>query len=333
MDVRIYWLNSYAVDTLSDGEYTARMKKVICLLGPTASGKSDLAIKWAKSYPIEIVSVDSALVYKGLDIGTAKPTLEERQAVPHHLIDLHDPSDVYSVGHFYQDAQKVITDIHRRNHIPLLVGGTMMYFHALYRGLADLPHANESIREDLLQQAKLKGWPYLYQKLTKIDPVAAKKIHENDGQRIQRALEVYYVSNKPLTQHLSETQSFLNQYEVFNLALMPEDRPALQVKIEQRLNKMLALGFKEEVMAFKARKNSSANLPAFRAVGYRQMWQYLDGEMDETELFDKIVIATSQLAKRQMTWLRMFGAADQHFESYSSAQECDDSLIMKSLIT
>jgi tRNA dimethylallyltransferase len=275
-------------------------KLIICLMGPTASGKSRLAIELASKLPCEIVSVDSAMVYRGMDIGTAKPTSVEREFVRHHLIDICDPTHAYSAGQFQKDAQQLIEKIE----IPLLVGGTMLYFRALLQGLAPLPSRDANIRAALEQQAKETGWPALHEKLAKIDSQAAARINPNDAQRIQRALEVYELTGQTLTHLQQETATEELPYRLLQLALIPSDRDKLHKHIAQRFEQMLQQGFVEEVEQLKNRGDLHPDLPSMRAVGYRQVWDYLEGTISRDEMQEKAIAATRQLAKRQLTWLR-----------------------------
>ncbi|WP_217989654.1 tRNA (adenosine(37)-N6)-dimethylallyltransferase MiaA [Pseudoalteromonas sp. HM-SA03] len=272
-------------------------------MGPTAAGKTALAIELCQALNTEIISVDSALVYKGMNIGTAKPSAQEQVQAPHHLIDIIDPAQSYSVAEFRADAIKLIDDFHQRGKVPILVGGTMMYFKGLIEGLSPLPEADAEIRAGLEQEAELKGWPVLHQQLKEIDPEAAAKISENDSQRINRALEVYRISGKTMTQLQQSKQDAL-PYQFHQFAIAPSDRKVLHERIEKRFKIMLDEGFKNEVLALYQRKDLHPDLPSIRCVGYRQMWEYLAGECDYNEMVFKGVAATRQLAKRQLTWLR-----------------------------
>ncbi|OGT53435.1 MAG: tRNA (adenosine(37)-N6)-dimethylallyltransferase MiaA [Gammaproteobacteria bacterium RIFCSPHIGHO2_12_FULL_42_13] len=279
--------------------------KIIALMGPTATGKTALAVSLAKRFPVEIISVDSALVYRGMNIGTAKPGPELLRDAPHRLIDICDPATPYSVGQFCQDAILAIHDILAKGHIPLLVGGTMLYFHQLFFGLATLPKRDEKIREKIAKRAEAEGWAGLHQKLSEIDPAAAQKIKPQDPQRIQRALEVFYLTGMPLSTLQQQQQSpYFSATSVKFIALLPEDRAWLHHRIEQRFEEMLSMGFIEEVRALKNRGDLHPDLPALRVVGYRQVWEYLEGKYDENTMKAKALAATRQLAKRQMTWLR-----------------------------
>lgn len=258
-----------------------------------------------QKYPFDVISVDSAMVYRGMDIGTAKPSLEELKHAPHRLIDICDPKDAYSAGQFCADAIKEIKKIHSENRTPLLVGGTMLYFHKLLFGLADLPIASEKIRQVLTEEAKVIGWEAMHQRLALIDPEASQKIKPQDPQRIQRALEVFLLSGKTITEFQKQKQdSFLKEYEVISIALIPDDRTWLHHNIENRFKKMLADGLIDEVKQFYNRPDMHPELPSMRIVGYRQIWEYLEGKIDFDTMEAKAIAATRQLAKRQLTWLR-----------------------------
>lgn len=279
------------------------MTQIVCLMGPTASGKTQLSLELVEKFSFEIVSVDSAMVYRGMDIGTAKPTPDILKKYPHHLIDICDPSESYSAAKFKHDAVIAIEDILARQKIPLLVGGTMLYFQALQKGLSPMPGQDAQIRKQLNLDLESHGLGKLHDRLTTVDPVAAKRIHPHDTQRIQRALEVFMISGKNLTAWQAECGDILN-YEFLNIAIMPEDREKLHQRIAQRLETMFAQGFIDEVKKLFARSDLTINLPAIRSVGYRQVWQYLQGELSEESMREKCLFATRQLAKRQMTWLR-----------------------------
>ncbi|MFC3186277.1 tRNA (adenosine(37)-N6)-dimethylallyltransferase MiaA [Shewanella intestini] len=277
--------------------------KVIFLMGPTASGKTALAIEMATKHNCEIISVDSALIYKGMDIGSAKPSKQELALAPHALINILDPSESYSAADFRADALKEIERIVAKGKTPLLVGGTMMYFKALLEGLSPLPSADETIRNNILSQAEELGWDVLHQQLCEIDPVAGERIHPNDPQRLSRALEVYRITGKTLTE-LSKTKSPALPYDVVQFAIAPTDRKVLHELIAKRFDIMLEQGFVAEVEQLKARGDLHIDMPSIRCVGYRQCWQYLDGDFDYKTMVDKGTAATRQLAKRQLTWLR-----------------------------
>ena len=275
----------------------------IFLMGPTAAGKTDLALFLAQNLPVEIISVDSALIYRQMDIGTAKPNKHVLQQYPHHLVDILDPAETYSVGRFRQDALSLMEDISARGKIPLLVGGTMLYFKALQYGIADLPEADQVVRQQLEIEMQRHGLAYLHSQLAKIDPVAAKRIHMNDPQRLLRALEVFKISGRTLTD-LTKKSDFLLPYKVIKVILSPFDRKILHQRIAQRYQKMMSEGFVTEVEKLYRRGDLTASLPSIRAVGYRQAWNYLCGEYDEKTFIEKAVIATRQMAKRQLTWLK-----------------------------
>ncbi len=276
---------------------------VITLMGPTAAGKTALAIELCQQLNTEIISVDSALVYKGMDIGTAKPSLQELKTAPHHLIDIIDPKESYSVAEFRADAIKLIDQLHQQGKVPVLVGGTMMYFKGLIEGLSPLPEADSKIRAELEREAQAKGWPALHTELSAVDPQAAGKISENDSQRINRALEVYRLTGKTMTE-LQQTKQAELPYQFHQFAIAPSERSVLHERIEKRFKIMLEQGFKKEVLALYQRDDLHPDLPSIRCVGYRQMWEYLDGECDYDEMVFKGIAATRQLAKRQLTWLR-----------------------------
>ncbi|RSD32974.1 tRNA (adenosine(37)-N6)-dimethylallyltransferase MiaA [Vibrio pectenicida] len=273
------------------------------LMGPTASGKTDLAIQLRKKFPVEIISVDSALIYKGMDIGTAKPDNNELVQAPHRLIDILDPRKSYSAADFRRDALKEMHEISQQGKIPLLVGGTMLYYKALLEGLSPLPAANPEIRQQIEQEALTHGWDILHDQLKQVDPVSAERIHPNDPQRLSRALEVYRISGKTLTE-LTETKGDSLPYRVRQFAIAPKERSELHRRIELRFDQMIKAGFENEVRALYARKDLHPDLPSIRCVGYRQMWDYLDGSGTLDEAIFKGVCATRQLAKRQITWLR-----------------------------
>jgi len=272
-------------------------------MGPTAAGKTDLALALAEKYPVEIISVDSALVYRGMDIGTAKPEPEVLQKFPHHLVDILDPTQAYSVGQFRDDALKLMADITSRGKVPLLVGGTMLYFKALQHGMSDLPPADPDLRVKLEAEVAEQGLAHLHARLEKIDPVSAKRIHVNDPQRLQRALEVYQLTGKSLTELTVESGKPL-PYDVTKLIVAPFERKVLHQRIADRYQKMVERGFVNEVKKLYQRQDCHPQLPSIRAVGYRQAWSYLDGDYDEDTFVYKAIVATRQMAKRQLTWLR-----------------------------
>jgi len=274
----------------------------ILIAGPTASGKSALALRLCERFPAEIISVDSAQVYRGFDIGSAKPAADLQARIPHHLIDIRDPEQTYSAGDFVTDALRSIELIKARGKWPILVGGTMLYFNALIRGLARLPTADADIRAAIDAEAALRGWSSLHAELQSVDPVAAARIHPNDPQRIQRALEVYRVSGKPISQWQNETQP-RHPWRFARLALVPTDRAWLHQRIQCRFDQMMSEGFLEEVRALRSRPGLTADSPSMRAVGYRQLWAHLAGESDLETAVYRAVVATRQLAKRQLTWI------------------------------
>nr|VFJ92250.1 MAG: tRNA dimethylallyltransferase [Candidatus Kentron sp. LFY]VFJ94110.1 MAG: tRNA dimethylallyltransferase [Candidatus Kentron sp. LFY]VFK17964.1 MAG: tRNA dimethylallyltransferase [Candidatus Kentron sp. LFY] len=277
---------------------------VIFLLGPTASGKTDIAVDLVRRLPLEIISVDSALVYRGLDIGTGKPKPDILAMAPHRLIDIRDPREVYSAADFVKDARRAIAEVEKSGRIPLLVGGTGLYFRALRRGLAPLPAANPAVRKRLAEQAERWGWHMLHRRLMEVDPLAAARIHPNDPQRIQRALEVYELTNSPMTVLLSRHSEYTLDRPVIQLALEPTDRLALQKRIATRFHAMLARGLVAEVQRLRARSDLHSDLPSMRAVGYRQVWNYLAGQISYPDMVATAIASTRQLAKRQLTWLR-----------------------------
>jgi len=276
----------------------------IFLMGPTASGKTGVAVELVQKLPLEIISVDSALVYRGMDIGTAKPDAATRAVAPHRLIDIRDPSESYSAAEFRDDALREMDAICKRGNIPLLVGGTMLYFRALERGLSDLPSADPDVRARLEKEARVVGWPAMHERLRQVDPGSAARIHPNDPQRIQRALEVYELTGLPLSELCKEGGGAPPGYRFLKIILAPEDRAVLHERIRQRFDSMLEQGFLDEVRRFHARGDLHPDLPSMRAVGYRQAWEYLDGQLSEQEWVERAVIATRQYAKRQFTWLR-----------------------------
>ncbi len=283
-----------------------RRPRAIFLMGPTASGKTDLAMAISDQLPVELISVDSALVYQGLDIGSAKPTPEELTRYPHRLIDICDPAESYSAGRFRGDALAAMEEISGRGKIPLLVGGTMLYFKALLQGMAEMPEADPQFRAEIEARAAREGWPALHAELQQVDPELAAELHPNHSVRIERALEVYHLTGKTMTQLRVEQEqtSPVAHFDVQQLAIVPEDRSILHRCIAERFERMLENGFIDEVKALRARGDLHKDLPAIRAVGYRQVWEYLDGDTDYDEMVAAGVAATRQLAKRQLTWLR-----------------------------
>jgi len=272
-------------------------------MGPTASGKSALAAALAQHFPVEIVSVDSAQIYRGMDIGTAKPSVTERRSVPHHLIDIVDPTGSYSAAQFRNDAVRLIREITARGRIPLLVGGTMLYFKALREGLSELPESDAALRARIDAEAAERGWPALHAELAKVDAPTAARLKASDAQRIQRALEIYRVTGKPMSQLLGRTKSAL-PFRLLELGLVPSNRAELHRRIESRFDAMLEQGLVEELRALRERYALRPGLPSMRCVGYRQVWQHVEGEFGRDELRDRGIFATRQLAKRQLTWLR-----------------------------
>ena len=291
----------------------------IFLMGPTASGKTDLAIQLRQHLPIEVISVDSALIYRGMDIGTAKPSKAELALAPHRLIDICDPAESYSAANFRTDALREMQEISAQGKIPLLVGGTMLYYKALLEGLSPLPSADEKVRSEIEAKAALIGWAGLHQELCKIDPISAQRINPNDSQRINRALEVFYLTGKTLTQLTAQKGEAL-PYDILQFAIAPEQREVLHLRIEQRFHKMIELGFQQEVEKLYRRPDLNENLPSIRCVGYRQMWEYLRGDYDHDEMVFRGICATRQLAKRQITWLRGWTSPIQWLDSLQPAQ-------------
>jgi tRNA dimethylallyltransferase len=288
----------------------------LLIAGPTASGKSGLALRLAELIPAELISVDSAQVYRGFDIGSAKPSHALRERIPHHLLDIRDPEETYSAGEFVADALQTIEAIRARGRLPILVGGTMLYFNALIRGIAKLPTADPNIRRDIDAEALVRGWPALHGDLLLVDSVAADKIHPNDAQRIQRALEVYRATGRPISEWQRETQA-RHAWRFSRLALVPTDRTWLHERIDQRFRQMMQEGFLEEVRALRARSSLTPEAPSLRAVGYRQLWAHLAGEFDLPTAVARAIVATRQLAKRQLTWIH----ADPDWEGLDPQQE------------
>ena len=291
----------------------------IFLMGPTASGKTDLAIQLHQQLPVEVISVDSALIYRGMDIGTAKPSKAELALAPHRLIDICDPAESYSAANFRTDALREMQEISAQGKIPLLVGGTMLYYKALLEGLSPLPSADEKVRSEIEAKAALIGWAGLHQELCKIDPISAQRINPNDSQRINRALEVFYLTGKTLTELTAQKGEAL-PYDILQFAIAPEQREVLHLRIEQRFHKMIELGFQQEVEKLYRRPDLNENLPSIRCVGYRQMWEYLRGDYDHDEMVFRGICATRQLAKRQITWLRGWTSPIQWLDSLQPAQ-------------
>ncbi|SFM52891.1 tRNA (adenosine(37)-N6)-dimethylallyltransferase MiaA [Variovorax sp. OV329] len=276
----------------------------IGLAGPTASGKTAAALALAQALPIEIISVDSALVYRSMDIGTAKPSVQEQAQVPHHLIDIRDPTESYNAGAFVRDATRLIDEIRARGRLPVLAGGTMLYFNALVHGIDDMPSAAPELRERIEREAAERGWPAMHAQLTLVDPVTAARLAPNDSQRIQRALEVWHASGRPLSSFHAERTATAAAEPLALISLEPQERPWLHERIAQRFDAMLAAGFVDEVRALRARGDLKPELPSMRCVGYRQAWEALDRLWPMDELRERGIAATRQLAKRQVTWLR-----------------------------
>lgn len=277
---------------------------VICLTGPTAAGKSASTLALAKRWPIEVIVMDSATIYQGMDIGTAKPSADEQALVPHHLLDIRDPAQSYSAAEFASDATQLIHDIWQRGRYPLLCGGTMLYYKALREGLNNLPSSNPEIRARLDEQAAQLGWPAMHLLLAEYDPITAARLAPNDSQRIQRAMEIYEISGKPMSAWLQEQERQKPSIPFHTLSLEPSDRAWLHTQIALRYRQMIDAGLLAEVQALYARPDLNPTLPSIRCVGYRQLWSHLDGECSQDEAIEKAIAATRQLAKRQLTWLR-----------------------------
>ncbi|MEQ1439580.1 tRNA (adenosine(37)-N6)-dimethylallyltransferase MiaA [Fontimonas sp. SYSU GA230001] len=287
-----------------DPESGRDLSPVLMLMGPTAAGKSGLALALAERVPVEIISVDSAQIYRGMDIGTAKPSAAERARVPHHLIDILDPSDSYSAARFAAEARVLIEQIRQRGRVPLLVGGTMLYFRALLHGLSELPPADPSLRARLQALAREHGWPALHERLRRVDPVTAARLHPNDRQRIARALEIVELTGKPASALHGPAGKPALEGRVLRFALVPERRAELHARIDQRFEQMMRQGFLDEVRRLWSRGDLRTDLPSMRAVGYRQLWAHLDGRLTLDEAVAQGKAATRQYAKRQLTWLR-----------------------------
>lgn len=276
----------------------------IFIMGATASGKTDLAVECTTQFPSELISVDSALVYKQMNIGTAKPGANVLKQAPHRLIDIIDPAESYSAANFRQDALREMGQIVYNSAVPVLVGGTMLYFKALQEGLSPLPAANSAVREALEQEAKEKGWDHMHQRLFLVDPESAQRIHPNDPQRIQRALEVFEVTGQSMTEFWKHQKADQLNFNVIKIVLLPDDREYLRERIAQRFHLMLEQGFIDEVRTLKNRGDLTLDMPSMRCVGYRQVWEYLEAKVDYETMVEKAITATRQLAKRQITWLR-----------------------------
>lgn len=295
-------------------ESTQSLPPAIFIMGPTASGKTDLAISLMAHFPVELISVDSGQIYRGMNIGTAKPDAETLARAPHRLIDIREPNERYSAAEFRDDALREMAEITAAGRIPVLVGGTMLYFRALEYGLSPLPVADADIRAKLEGEAAVIGWSGMHEKLAAIDPVAAKRIHPNDPQRIQRALEVHAISGKTMTDLYSEDTEYNFPYQPIKLAIAPNERKILHERIQRRFHIMLEQGFVKEVESLYQRGDLDLDMPSVRTVGYRQFWRYVSGDCSLSEATEKAIIATRQLAKRQLTWMR----GDASFECFDS---------------
>ena len=280
------------------------LPRAIFLMGPTASGKTGVAVELVQRLPVEIISVDSALVYRDMNIGTAKPDAETLAKAPHHLIDIVDPAEVYSAAAFRKDALRLMDEIASRGRIPLLVGGTMLYFKALKEGLNDLPVADPEVRKELDEIIRMNGTPFLHQVLASVDPITAERLSPNDTQRIGRAMEIYRIAGRPMSELLSQEKTHCLPFDVLSIALIPRERSALHQRIAMRFKQMLEQGLIDELQALRKKYALHPDLPSMRCVGYRQAWEYLEGEIDKGQLLEKGIVATRQLAKRQLTWLR-----------------------------
>lgn len=278
---------------------------ILCIAGPTAAGKSASILALAASWPVEIINVDSATIYRGMDIGTAKPSHEERTRIKHHLLDIRDPAESYSAAAFQDDALRLIDQIEARGNIPVLCGGTMLYYKALRDGLDDLPGANQAVRDELEARAQALGWPQLHRELAEVDPITAKRLAPNDSQRIQRALEIYRLAGAPMSALLAKPSRRSEEGSRYvTISLEPTNRLALHERIRQRYMAMIEQGLVQEVTGLRQRDDLHANLPSMRCVGYRQLWEYLDGQGSLEDAIERAIAATRQLAKRQLTWLR-----------------------------
>lgn len=278
--------------------------RAVLIMGPTGAGKTDLAIELARELPLEIISVDSAMVYRGLDIGSGKPSRDVLAQIPHHLIDVLDPAERYSAGQFLRDARRLIGEIAARGRIPLLVGGTMLYFRTLTRGLAEMPEADAAVRAEIDARAAATGWPALHAELARVDPDAARRIQPHDSQRIQRALEVYRLTGRRLTELHGATRAMAGQLDCLRLVWCPAERAALYERIESRFRMMMRAGLLDEVAGLYRRGDLDSDLPSMRSVGYRQLWAHLAGELELELAIGQAIVATRHLARRQLTWLR-----------------------------
>ena len=283
-----------------------RKRPVVYIMGPTASGKTDLAISLHQDVACEIISVDSAMIYRGMNIGTAKPSMEILTKTPHHLIDIRNPDETYSVAEFCTDANRLIDEIHQRKKIPILVGGTIMYFHALQYGINELPAANPELREEMSKLGQQQGWSVLHEKLTAVDPESAARIHPNDAQRIQRALEVFELTGVKLSAYHTHKRSIRNDISFLNMGLFPKERDQLHAYIAARFDEMLKQGVVEELESLREKWTLNLKMPSMRCIGYRQVWHYLENQIGQEQMRDQAIAATRQLAKRQLTWLRHY---------------------------
>jgi tRNA dimethylallyltransferase len=308
---------------------------VIFIMGPTASGKTDLAIALRDHMPVELINVDSAQIYDQMDIGTAKPDIETLTRAPHRLLGFCDPADSYSAADFAQDAKKEISEIHKLDRIPLLVGGSMLYFKVLLEGMSDLPGADAEIRNSIQRQADIEGWSSLHAELAKVDPKSAERLHPNHSQRIQRALEVYRITGVSLSDLQQQSEGGIEDiYDVQQYALIPQNRALLHQRIEQRFTAMMEAGFEDEVKKLFHRGDLHSDMPSIRAAGYSQLWSYLEGQVSLDEAVERAIIATRQLSKRQQTWLRNWPncqqiAVDDGSHYYSTEMLCENLLKVK----
>ena len=298
-----------------------RFDTAICIMGPTSSGKSNLAFEIARQLPCEIISVDSVNVYRGMDIGSAKPSIAERKEVNYHLIDIRDPTDPYSVANFVRDALITIKEIFGRGKIPLLVGGTMLYFHSLLFGLSDLPKTNKNVRKKILKEAEEIGWGALYKRLQFVDPESATRIHPNDHQRLQRALEIFNLTGKSLTTIKKKSKKSIFSHKHISIIIAPNDRQYMHDSIKKRFNTMIKKGLIFETQKLYERKDLNINLPAIRSIGYRQVWEYLDHKITFEQMNELAIIATRQLAKRQLTWLHNWPEKSYLLDSCCSTED------------
>ena len=314
---------------------TVKKLPVIFIMGPTASGKTDLAIALRDHMPVELINVDSAQIYDQMDIGTAKPDIETLIRAPHRLLGFCDPADSYSAADFVQDAKKEISEIHKLDRIPLLVGGSMLYFKVLLEGMSDLPAADAEVRNSIQRQADIEGWSSLHAELAKVDPKSAERLHPNHSQRIQRALEVYRITGVSLSDLQQQSEGGIEDtYDVQQYALIPQNRALLHQRIEQRFTAMMEAGFEDEVKKLFHRGDLHSDMPSIRAAGYSQLWSYLEGQVSLDEAVERAIIATRQLSKRQQTWLRNWPncqqiAVDDGSHYYSAEMLCENLLKVK----